>query len=128
MQHEVRRLDLLLAAAKGTRPGVDSSAQHGDLLVAEMAQQPPEPGGTPCRAVVVGDDEDTLADAGLPGGGREIVRVRQRMPSPPLDGQIGQLVDPDERRSRNVLFQIGLPPGLDAIERVGAVDELIADQ
>jgi len=50
------------------------------------------------------------------------------MPPPPLRGQIGELVDPEERRSRNVLGQVRLSPGLDAIERVGAVDELVTDQ
>jgi hypothetical protein len=96
--------------------------------VAEVAQQPPEPGGAARRAVVVGDDEDTLTDPCPPGGGGEVVRVRQRMPSPPFNGQIGQLVDPEERGSRNMLLEIGLSPGLDAIERVAAVDELVADQ
>jgi len=61
-----------------------------------MAQQPPEPGRTTCCTVVVGDDEDTLADPRAPGGDRKVVRGRQRMPSPPFHGQIGQLVDAEE--------------------------------
>jgi len=49
---------------------------------------------------------------------------------PPATGQrqIGQLVDPEERRSREVLVPVRLPPRLDTIERVAAVDELVPDQ
>jgi hypothetical protein len=50
------------------------------------------------------------------------------MPAAALGGQIGQLVDPEERRSRDVLLQICLPSSVDAIERVAAVDELVVDQ
>jgi hypothetical protein len=96
--------------------------------VAEVAEQPPEPGGTPRCTVVVRDDEDARADPGPPGRSREIVRARQRMPAAALGGQIGQLVDPEERCSRDVLLQICLPPSVDAIERVAAVDELVVDQ
>jgi hypothetical protein len=45
------------------------------------------------------------------------------MPPLPLGREIGELVDPDERRSRNVLAVVCLPPGLDAAEVVAAVDE-----
>jgi hypothetical protein len=102
--------------------------QHGDVLVAEVAEQPPEPGGTARGAVVVRDDEDARADPGPSGHSGEGVRTRQRMPAPTLRAQIGQLVDPEERRSRDVLLQICLPPSVGAIERVAAVDELVPDQ
>jgi hypothetical protein len=42
--------------------------------------------------------------------------------------EIRELVDPEERRARNVLLQIMLAPRLDPIERVPAVDELVLDQ
>jgi hypothetical protein len=42
--------------------------------------------------------------------------------------QIGQLVDPEKRCSRDVRLQVRLPSGLDPIERVAAVDELVPDQ
>jgi hypothetical protein len=45
-----------------------------------------------------------------------------------LDGEIGQLVDAEERRARDVSLEIRLPPGLDAVERVAAVDEAVLDQ
>jgi hypothetical protein len=93
-----------------------------------MAQQPPQPGGTSRRAVVVGDDEDAFADPGAPCGRCEVVRAGQRMTAPTLDGQVRQRVDPEKRRPRNVLLQICLTPDLDPIERVAAVDELVADQ
>ena len=93
-----------------------------------MMQQPPEPRGPARRAVVVRDDEDAFADPGPPCGSREVLPAREWMTAPTLDDQIRQLVDPEERRSRNVLLQICLTPGLDSIERVAAVDELVADQ
>jgi hypothetical protein len=96
--------------------------------MAEVTQQPPEPVRTTGCTVVVGDDEDALADPRPAGRGSKVVRGRQRMPPPPLRRQVGELVDPEERRSRNVLGQVRLSPGLDAIERVGAVDELVTDQ
>ena len=84
--------------------------------------------GTPRTPVVVRDDEDPRADAGPPGSSREMVRTRQRMPATAFNGQIRELVDPEERRSWNVLLQIRLPPGVDPIERVAAVDEPVPDQ
>ena len=78
--------------------------------------------------MVVGDDEDALADPGPPGRDRKVVRGRQGMPPPPFHGQIGELVDAEERCPRYVLLEIRLPPGLDAIERVAAVDEPVANQ
>jgi hypothetical protein len=50
------------------------------------------------------------------------------VPPLPLHGEVGELVDPDERRARDVLAQVRLAPGLDAVERVAAVDEAVVDQ
>jgi hypothetical protein len=78
--------------------------------------------------VVVGDDEDALADPGPPGRRGKCVRAREGVPSTPLDPQIREIVDPEERRARNVLLQVRLAPGFNPVERVAAVDELVADQ
>jgi len=45
-----------------------------------------------------------------------------------LRRQVGELVDADERRARDVLAEIRLAPRLDAIERIAAVDEPVLDQ
>jgi hypothetical protein len=50
------------------------------------------------------------------------------VPALPLDGQVGERVDPEERRTRNMLVEIRLAAGLDAVQRVAAVDEPIMDQ
>jgi hypothetical protein len=50
------------------------------------------------------------------------------MTAPFLDGQVRQLVDPEEGRARDVLPEVPLPPGFVPIERVAAVDELVPDQ
>jgi hypothetical protein len=50
------------------------------------------------------------------------------VPALPLDGQVGELIDPEERRTRNMLVEIGVAAGLDPLERVAAVDELVTDQ
>ena len=56
----------LLAAAQRPEPAVE--LEHGAVVVAEVAQQPPEPLGA--AHVPVGDDEDALADPGPRGGAR----------------------------------------------------------
>jgi hypothetical protein len=45
------------------------------------------------------------------------------MPSLPCDRQVGELVDPDERRTGDVLVEVRLASRLDTVERVPAVDE-----
>jgi hypothetical protein len=78
--------------------------------------------------VVVGDDEDAHADPCAPGGRRERLGGRQRVPALPLDGEVGQLVDAQEGRAGNVRFEVRRPPRFYSIERVGAVDEPVRDQ
>jgi len=96
--------------------------------VAEVPQEPPQAGGPTGPAVVVGDDEDAFADPGPPGRGGKCVRARERVPPTPLDPQIREVVDPEEGRARNVLLKVRLASGLNPVERVAAVDELVADQ
>ena len=50
------------------------------------------------------------------------------MPPLALDREIGQLVDAEERRARDVSLEVRLPPSLDAVEGIPAVDEAVLDQ
>jgi hypothetical protein len=75
--------------------------------------------------VVVRDDEDAVPDPGPRGGGGKILRARQRVPALPLDRQVGEFVDAEERSARNVLAKIRLVPRLDPREAVPAVDEAV---
>jgi hypothetical protein len=47
--------------------------------MAEMGEEPPEPGGLAAAALVVRDDEGFPADPGPPGGRRERLGERKRM-------------------------------------------------
>jgi hypothetical protein len=91
----------------------------------EVSEEPPEPRRAAGAAVVVGDDEDAVLDPGPRGGGGKIVRARQRVSPSALDRQVGELVDPEERRAGDVRLEIRLAPRLDAREVVPAVDEAI---
>jgi hypothetical protein len=75
--------------------------------------------------VVVGDDEDAVSDPGPRGGGGEALRTRQRVPPLPVDRQVGQLVDAEERGAGNVLAEVCLPSRIDPREVVPAVDESV---
>ena len=92
-----------------------------------VAQQPPEPRRTAGTAVVVGDDEHAVADPSARGRGGKVLPARQRMPSLPFDREVGELL-PEERRARDMRFQVQLPARLPAVELVGAVDEAVLDQ
>ena len=78
--------------------------------------------------MVVGDDEDPASDPSPRGRGAECRSARQRVTPLPLDREVRELVDPEEGRARDVLFEVALPPGLDAREVVAAVDEPVLDQ
>jgi len=79
-----------------------------------VAQQPPEPLGP--AHVPVGDDEHALADPGARGSEREFLDSRQRVAALPLNFEVGQLVDPEERSARNVLREVRLAARVDAVE------------
>jgi hypothetical protein len=46
----------------------------------------------------------------------------------PLDREVRELVDPEERCARDMPLEVALPTGLDAREVVAAVDEPVLDQ
>jgi hypothetical protein len=69
--------------------------EHGAVVVAEVAQQPPEPLGT--AHVPVGDDEDAVSDPGSRGGAGEVLGTRQRVAAT-RPGRRGQVVVHVEKR------------------------------
>jgi len=66
--------------------------------------------------VVVRNHEYSLADPGTPGRRRERLLAGQRVAALPLDFEVGQLVDPEERSARNVLREVRLAARVDAVE------------
>ena len=118
---ELRRLDLLVAAAKRTAPRLE--VDHRALVVAEVPQQPPEPLGA--AHAPVRDDEDPVADARARRRGGELLRSRQRMPATrsPRRGEVA--VDVEERRAGYVTREIGQPSGLGIRDLPAAVDEAV---
>src|SRR5207248_11068957 len=73
--HERLRLDRLVAGPERPLPRLE--LDHGAVVVAEVAQEPPEPLRAAHRAVR--DDEDALPDPGARRGGREVVGARKRL-------------------------------------------------
>jgi hypothetical protein len=74
--------------------------------------------------VVVGDDEDALADPRKPRGRSEVPVPRKGVPALPFDREIREL-RAEERRARDMRFQIEIAPRLPTVERVRAVDESV---
>jgi hypothetical protein len=72
--------------------------------------------------VVVGDDEDALADPRPPRGRREVRVPRKRVSALPFDREIRQL-RAEERSARDMRFQIEIASRLPMVERVRAIDE-----
>jgi hypothetical protein len=72
--------------------------------------------------VVVGDDEDALADPRPARSRSEVLVPRKRVPALPFDREIGEL-GAEERRARDMRVQIEIAPRLPLVERVRAVDE-----
>ena len=119
-------LDRLLALGERAEPDPEPSVEHCRLLVAEMAQQPPEPRRAARHALVVRDDERVRADAGATGSGRELLRRRQRMTAAYLgrNREVRELrVEVEERRAGNVALEVARAGGGRVAEVVAAVGE-----
>jgi hypothetical protein len=99
---------------------------HCAVVVAEVAEQPPEPLGSPRGPV--GDDEDSGVDAGATSRTGEFVSARQRVPSARsgLRRQVG--VDVEEARTRDVAGEVDRTPTTPAPELPAAIDELVAQR
>src|SRR4029077_8345901 len=97
---------------------------HGAVVVAEVAQQPPEPFGA--AHVPVGDDEDAVAHPGPRGGAGEILGTRQRVTRtrPWRRGEV--LVHVEKRRSGDMPGEVELAALSRRAELPAAVDELVA--
>ena len=97
-------------------------AEHGGLVVAEMAEQPPEALGA--AAGPVGDDEDARLDACPPGGLGERFGARQRVPGAALDGRRGEVgLDVEERGTGDVAGEVQLAAAVGLAELPAAIDE-----
>ena len=62
-------------------PAAQTAVEHSHTLVAEVPQQPPEPGGASLGGLVVRHDQRVGSEPGPAGGRREGIRFRQRVPS-----------------------------------------------
>ena len=119
--HERRRLDRLVAGPERPVPRVE--LDHGAVVVAEVAQEPPEPLGAAHRAVR--DDEDARPDPGERRGGGEVVGARKRM-APTQPGRGGEVaLDVEERRAGDVPGEVELAPAVGVAELPSAVDEAV---
>src|SRR6266536_695694 len=119
---EARGLDLLLAGAQRAEPPVE--LEHGAVVVAEVAEKPPEPLGA--AHVPVGDDEDALADPRARRGADEVVGIRERVPPAGARRRGEILVDVEKRRARVVSGQVELAAPAGVAQLPAAIDELVA--
>ena len=98
--------------------------EHGAVVVAEVAQEPPEPLRAAERAV--GDDERAVVDPRPARRRRELGAARQRMASAGA-GRRGEVaLDVEERGARDVALEVGAPTGFRVVERPAAIDEAVA--
>src|SRR5438552_1257894 len=121
-QRELGRLDLFLAARQRPMPRVD--VDHRAVVMAEVAQQPPEPFGA--AHVPVDDDEAVIADSGTSGRTCEIIGTGQRMPAVPARSGGEIRVDVEKARARDVPSEVELASALGLAQLPAAVDELVA--
>ena len=98
--------------------------QHGDVVVAEVAQEPPEPRRAAVHPLVVGDDEDAGSDSRRPGSAREVLLGRERM-APSGIRRRGRevLLHVEEGRAGNVALQVELAAAAGLPQLPAAVDE-----
>ena len=124
---ERRRLDLLLSGHERPQPRLHAAAEHGDLLVPEVAQEPPEPRRASVHPLVVGDDEDAGTDPGGADGPGEILCGRERVPAAGRRGRRGEIaLHVEERGSRDVPLEVELTAARRVAELPAAVDEPIS--
>ena len=106
---ERRRLDLFLAGAQLAAPALDPVDEHRAVVVAEVAEQPPEPLGAAHAAV--GDDEDAVADARARRCPGEALGRRQRVAALPGSRPVGEVVvDVEERSAGDVPLEVRAAP------------------
>jgi hypothetical protein len=85
--------------AAGRRPRRDPAVEHGDLVVAEVVEHPPQPRRDPATDVVVRDDGVRVADAcpgeslGEGGGGGKWMPARRAVSV--VIGQVGVEIEVD---------------------------------
>ncbi len=107
------------------RPVPAVELEHRAVVVAEVAQQPPEPLGA--AHVPVRDDEDSVTDACPSGGTREVLGLLRQRVTPTRAWRRGQvLVHVEKRRARDVPGEVELAAPAGRAELPAAVDELVA--
>jgi CheY-like chemotaxis protein len=122
--NELRRIDLFLPRAQLPSPGLDPAEQDGAVVVAEVAEQPPEP--LRPTAAPIGDHVHAVADAAATRRGGELLGGRQRMPAGVLHREVREvIVDVEERGTGDVPGEIELAPASGVPELPPAIDELI---
>src|SRR5204862_2289667 len=107
--------------ALGGRPPPGREVDHGAVVVAVVAEEPPEPLGAAERPVR--DDQDAGPDACPAGGAGERSRIRQRVPATGAGRTRQVALDIEEGGARNVARQVlaVAPPWV--VERPPTVDE-----
>src|SRR3954447_20516279 len=121
--HPRPRRDVVERAARLT-PAAQPAVEHRGALVAEMAQEPPEPRGASLAGLVVGDHHALGPDARVGDRPREVVGVGERVPAlagPRRPREV--LLHVEEVRGRDVPLLPGAPPGPGRSERPTAVDD-----
>ena len=118
---ELRRLDLLLAAAERAVPRVE--VDHCARIVAVVPQQPPQALGASHASVR--DDENVGPDAGARRGRRELRGARQRMATAGSRRRGQVAVEVEERRAGDVRLEVEAPPRLRIGDVPAAVDEAV---
>src|SRR3712207_3744735 len=123
-------LHVLLACAERPEPDVDSTVENGDVLVPEVAQEPPEARGAAVHPGVVGDDEHARPDPGARSGVRERPLRRERVAAAVHGWRARRprevALDVEERRARNVPLEVELVATVGLPELPAAVDELVS--
>ena len=123
VRDEHGRLHLLHAAAQRAAPRLDAADEDGAVVVAEVAEEPPQSlgaGRAVCNHVRV------AVDAGATGCRREDRRLRQRMPAFPARCRSELRLDVDECRSGDVGRGVRAATSVRVEEVPAAVDEAVA--
>ena len=124
--HERSRRNLLGASFQRPTlrpPAAQATVEHRHAPVAEMTQQPPEPGRASLGGLVVGHHQRVGADSGAARGRFKDLGVRQWVPSP-LAGLRRQFaVEIHEHRTRDVAGSPELFPGAGLTELEAAIHD-----
>src|SRR5581483_4913438 len=100
-------------------PGLEAAVKHGLVVVAEPAQEEPQPGRHRRADVVVHDHPGAVVDPGLAHRLLELLARRQRVPARPFAGHV---LEGDEHRAGDVPCKV-LVVAAPALQRPPEVDD-----